>query len=170
MAKTNFNKFPNAIIRERNYGKSNLIYYVDNKKALTDPNIPRKDYVDTVANMSKLNRNIKPDKKITRFGAENVANNEFKAMHPVTYQGYKTGIVNNRLPLSFIPAEIKSYNINAGGVSYNEGAGEVAEQENRGEPPPPKLHTQWEAPKRTIATQWRPNPFPIEINKNVKIR
>jgi len=160
----------NAIVRERNYGKSNLIYYVDNKKALTDPKIPTNDYINTVANTSKMNRKIKPDKKNTRFGAQSVANNEFKAMHPVTYQGYKTGNVNNRLPLSFIPAELKKYNVNAGGVAYNEGAGEVAEQENRDEPPPAKLHTQWQSPKRTIATQWRPNPFPIEINKNVKIR
>jgi len=167
-SKTNFNSFPNAIIRERNYGKSNLIYKVDKKAALTDPNIKVEAYTNTVVDLGKSKRPKKT--KVSRFQANVVANNLFKASHPVTYQGLKEGSVNNRLPLSFIPAEIKKYDVDAGGSAYNEGSGEVAEQENRDMKKPPKLNTQWQARGRIIATKDRPNPFPIEVNPAVKIR
>ena len=168
MVKTDFNRFPNAITRARNYGKSNLIYHVDKKNALDNPNIKPSAYTNTVADMPKRRRSS--SEKTTRFQASVVANNEFKASHTATYQGFKTGVVNNRLPMSFIPAEIKSYDVNAGGVAYNEGSGEVAKQENRDEPKPPKLNSQWQSPNRDIATQWKPNPFPVEVNTKVKIK
>jgi len=167
-SKTNFNSFPNAITRERNWGKSGLIYKVDKKAALTDPNIKVSAYTNTVVDLGKSKRSKKP--QVSRFQANVVANNLFKASHPVTYQGLKEGPVNNRLPLSFIPAEIKKYDVDAGGSAYNEGAGEVAEQENRDMKKPPPLSTQWQSPSRTIATLNAPNPFPILINPKVRIR
>ena len=93
--KTNFNRFPNTIIRERNYGKSNLIYHVDKKKALTDPNIKVSAYTNTTADMPKSKK--KNGSKTSRFAAHTVANNEFKAQHPETYQGYNGNLQVERL-------------------------------------------------------------------------
>ncbi len=166
--KTNFNKWPNAITRERNFGTSNLIYHVDERKALTDPNIKTSAYTNTTADVPKRAKRRLPEK--SRFGASVVANNEFKASHPETYQGFRTGVVNNELPLSFIPSEVKSYDKNAGGSAYEDTTSWVGEQENRGEKKPPKLNTQWQAPGRKIALENSPNPFPIRVNTKVHIK
>ena len=166
------NHFPNAIIRERNFGSSGLVYFVDNKKALTDPDIKMKAYTETIPDMRSANRKQKLINMNSNFNAKTVANNQFKALHTDTYQGFKTGIVDNRLPLSFIPGEITSYNVNAGGSAYNNGSGQVQMQESIELQPAktPKLNTQWQSPGRLINTTANPNPFPIEINSKIKIR
>jgi hypothetical protein len=171
MVKTNFNNFPNAIIRERNFGTSNLIYFIDNKKALTGPDIKTAAYTETIPDMSSANKKQKTIMSATRFGAADVAKNEFKAERPETMQGFKTGIVDNRLPMSFIPSEIKQYNVNAGGSAYNNGSGKVQMQESIELDPTkaPKLNTQWQS-QSSFMSSANPNPFPIEINKIIKIR
>ena len=170
--KTNMNHFPNTIIRERNFGTSGLVYFVDNKKALTDPDIKTSAYTETIPDMKSANRRERKTNMVSNFSAKTVANNEFKALHTDTYQGFRSGVVDNRLPLSFIPSEVKSYDVNAGGSSYNNGSGQVQEQESIELDPAkaPKLNTQWQSPGRLINTTANPNPFPIKINQNIKIR
>ena len=164
--KTNFNMFPNTITRAVNYGKTNLHYHVDSKKALTDPDIPRTDYTNTKENF-QVGKGFS-NKNITRLNSGTVANETFKAEHPVIYQGYKEGPVLNRLPESWNPTELKQYEPNVGGSNYNNGSGKTQFQDNFRDKPTPKLNLQW---KDSIANNpSKPNPFPIYISKNQVIK
>jgi hypothetical protein len=167
MKKTNFNSFPNTITRAVNYGKTNLLYHVDSKKSLTDPDIPNKDYTNTVEDFGGFAK--KPNmNKITRLNSGVVANQTFIAEHPVIYQGYKKGPVLNRLPESWNPVEEKKYDPNIGGSTFNNGSGETQTQNNFRELKTPDLNLQW---KDSIANNpSQPNPFPIYITKNQKIK
>lgn len=167
MKKTNFNRFPNTITRAVNFGSTNLFYHVDSKKALTNPDIPRTAYTNTMEDF-EAGKPFTSQAKITRLNSGVVANETFKAENPIIYQGYRKGPVLNRLPESWNPAEEKTYDPNIGGSNFNNGSGETQNQNNFRQKPTPVLGLQWKDGVANNTNQ--PNPFPIYITKNQKIR
>jgi hypothetical protein len=89
MQKTNFNKYTNAIVRESNNGKNNLIYHVDSQTALKHPQIPDSDYTNTVEHFVAKKKKNKPI--ISRFNDSTVSNEIFKSENPEIYQGFQRG-------------------------------------------------------------------------------
>ena len=165
MQKTNFNKYTNTIVRESNNGKTNLIYHVDSQTALKHPQIPDSDYTNTVEHFVTKKKKNKPI--ISRFSDSTVSNEIFKSENPEIYQGFQRGEVMNRLPQSWLSGDTKQYNPNIGGASYNDGSGKTQTQDNFREMKTPVLGQQW---GRINKPNGNPNPFPIRINENIKIK
>ena len=136
-------------------------------KADQMPNIPAKDFQGERVTKFNIGPKVKPG--VVRFNAKTIANGEFKADTDALYQGYKTGTVDDRLPLAFDPVGRAMTRQDVAGGSYNRDDGYVADNESHPETRVPNLEPQWQGP-RSIVTPKDPNPFPIQTSEKIRLR
>ena len=170
MATLGFNNYTENILRNSVNGNTNTRRNFG-KKSLKPFNLPPE-----IFNNGQIQRdfntvkNKNPNDK-GRFDPNTVANNLFIAQNTrENYAGFQKGIVNNEIPYSFLPETapyIRDVDYNLGGRSFNDSAGYTMRYDNLTELSTPKLDTEFKETKNFNSIN-QVNPFPIQINNNVK--